>query len=162
MAKSKWDNKVPFDQEGNVLSCVRGHGTGWGQLPPPIWRDNYIFELSLAYKTGANNRLIFEDEKGHTYPMFVSELGRSLRWAQVLGDLFEARWTFRRGGQNFSLRVAPPLPCYYCGEEPHVDDFGKVIHRCSPDTFYEMYLITQWNRQMKKRAAPKKVIAVKK
>ena len=157
--KSKWDGKVPFDKGGNALSDVR---PSWRTTPPPIWKDNYIFEDSLAYKSGTNNRLIFEDEMGRTYPMFVSELGRSLRWAQVMGDIFEARWTFRRGGQNFSLRVAPPLPCCHCGKEPHVDDFGKVVHRCLPDIFYNMHL-TQWDRQMKKRAGIKKlVIKVKK
>lgn len=150
MAKSKWDGKIPFDQEGNALSDVRGHGRG--SKPPLVWKDNYVLKATLNYQNGANNRLIFEDEKGHTYPMFVSELGRTLRWAQVIGDLFDARWTFRRWGQNFSLRVAPPRPCCRCEEEPSVNKEGWIKHSCSPSFTWPRIHITHWDRLMTNNA----------
>jgi len=105
--------KVPFDGSGNLMSfpekkCWKNRETGKEECLHPVMKDNYEFNATLTYHgfdkgTRAAHRLIWIDEEGHTYPMFVSTFGKALSKIGMLGDKMTGRWTFQKRGQNFSV-----------------------------------------------------------
>jgi hypothetical protein len=114
LAKKKPDYQIPFDDDGNLMSYpsrkyVRdehGNQRTW----VPNLRDNYEFEATLTYAGFDNgirsaHRVIWEDEEGHTYPMFISRLGEALEIHGMDGNTMTGRWTFMKQGENFSVRA---------------------------------------------------------
>ncbi len=75
------------------------------------WRDNYEFESVLAIdkmQRGYSAKyLIWVDEEGHTYPMFIADLIDLLKRGVVQeGVTTPHRWTFRKRGENYGVRLA--------------------------------------------------------
>ncbi|MBU5266253.1 hypothetical protein [Virgibacillus proomii] len=97
MAKRKY--KIPF-YEGNLQSY------------PYIddeWRDNYVFEGTLEYKTYHRGRssvtIEFSDSKGNTYGMFVSDFDDLVNRKGLNGKKVHGKWTFVKKGQNYGIRL---------------------------------------------------------
>lgn len=110
---TKW--QVPYDQNGNLLKWAspqpyRAYGVDW--------RDNVPFHDKLIYQGFTRGQsaasLIWADDDGHTYPMFLSELDslltdfadfvesdRDTAVATVTGD-----WRVFKRGQNFGIGLA--------------------------------------------------------
>ncbi len=117
MAKKK-TYQIPFDDEGNLMSYpsrtyVLDRATNTRQSVGPNLRDNYEFEATLTYAGFDNgirsaHRVIWRDEEGHTYPMFISRLGEALETHGMDGNTMTGRWTFMKQGQNFSIRAVKP------------------------------------------------------
>ena len=117
MAKKK-TYQIPFDDEGNLLSyggnkSVYDHETQGYRTWVPNWRDNFEFEATLTYHGFDNgirsaHRILWEDEEGHVYPMFISRFGEALEAHGMDGNSMTGRWTFMKQGQNFSIRAVKP------------------------------------------------------
>lgn len=116
MAKKK-DYQIPFDDDGNLMSYPskkfprdeNGNVRTW----VPNMRDNYEFVATLTYDGFDNgvrsaHRVIWKDEEGHTYPMFISRLGEALETHGMDGNTMTGRWTFMKQGQNYSIRAVKP------------------------------------------------------
>lgn len=117
MATKKQDYQIPFDDEGNLMSYpsrkYQRDEDGNQRLWVPNLRDNYEFEATLTYAGFDNgirsaHRVIWQDEEGHTYPMFISRLGEALETHGMDGNTMTGRWTFMKQGQNFSIRAVKP------------------------------------------------------
>lgn len=73
------------------------------------WRDNYIFEDTLKYKTYYRGRssvtAVFEDSNGNTYGMFISDLDDLIIRRGLFGKKTFGKWTFVKKGQNYGIRM---------------------------------------------------------
>jgi hypothetical protein len=109
--------QIPFDDDGNLMSYPskkyprdeNGNVRTW----VPNMRDNYEFEATLTYAGFDNgirsaHRVIWQDEAGRTYPMFISRLGEALETHGMDGNTMTGRWTFMKQGQNYSIRAVKP------------------------------------------------------
>ncbi len=117
MAKKK-TYQIPFDDEGNLMSYPsreykRDPDTGAQRMWVPNLRDNFEFVATMTYHGFDNgirsaHRIIWKDEEGRTYPMFISRFGEALEAHGMDGSTMTGRWTFMKQGQNFSLRAVKP------------------------------------------------------
>ena len=117
MAKQQ-DYQIPFDPDGNLMSYprrtyVKDEDTGERRPVPPRMVDNYEFEATMTYHGFDNgirsaHRIIWRDEEGHTYPMFISRFGEALEAHGMQGNQMTGRWTFMKQGENYSLRAVKP------------------------------------------------------
>jgi len=115
MTKKKKDYQIPFDDQGNLLSypersCVRDLETGKTRVSDVYLRDNYVFKATMTYHDFDNgyrsaHRIIWMDEEGHTYPMFISRFGEALQIQGMYGNQMMGWWTFVKQGQNYSIRA---------------------------------------------------------
>ena len=117
MAKSKKVYQIPFDDNGSLMSYplrkyVRD-ADGNSRIWVPNLRDNYEFEATMTYHGFDNgirsaHRIIWRDDEGHTYPMFISRFGEALEAHGMQGKTMTGWWTFMKQGENFSLRAVTP------------------------------------------------------
>ena len=96
--------RVPFDKEGNVLSC---DNTRYG-FPPPVWRDNYIFEDTLKFVRFQNMKTSVHVElrslrDNREYEMFLNELERCIRLNAISNAEITGQFTFVKRGTNYSV-----------------------------------------------------------
>ncbi len=96
--------RVPFDKEGNVLS---GDNTRYG-FPPPVWRDNYIFEDTLKFVRFQNMKTSIHAElrslrDDREYRMFPSELERCIHLNAISNAEITGQFTFVKRGTNYSV-----------------------------------------------------------
>jgi hypothetical protein len=123
--KSKWDRRVPFDANGDMVSFVRD---------PAVkeWRDAEPFEAEiefLDFDYRYHNRpraLVRNKADGKIYRMAIGELGRALQGSVLPWKA----WTFGKRGQNFTLKaVDKPKPkCFRCNKADVWTD--GVCHDC--------------------------------
>ncbi len=99
--------QIPFDSSGNLLTDARNKWRGSERKTPDgvVWKENYEFDARLTYLSGASNTILWVDDFGRQYPMFLSRLGTALEKVGMQGNTMTGRWTFVRGGQNFSICV---------------------------------------------------------
>ena len=134
--------QVPFDDDGDMMPRyeerqIYNPKTKVYDKFVPNMVDNYAFEATLSlYKASSNRMWFIDDNTEKRYCMFLSELKNTLCRASVVGNNFTARWTFRRGGETYSIKVADPSPCPHCGTVPPFDDNGTVCHECSGARFW--------------------------
>ena len=117
MATKKQDYQIPFDDEGNLMSypsqLYKRDEDGNQRLWAPNFRTNYEFEATLTYDGYDNgirsaHRVIWKDEEGHTYPMFISQLAHALETHGMVGTTMPGLWTVMKQGQNFSICAVKP------------------------------------------------------
>jgi len=102
MSKSKKGAyPIPFDKDGHLLSFPYN---------PHEWRDNYVFEGTLKYRTYYRGRssatIDFEDSDGRTYEMFMSDFNDLMLAKGFNGQEVTGKWTFVKKGKNYGIKLA--------------------------------------------------------
>lgn len=110
--KKDTDYLIPFDDDGNLMSYPAKRYSRNG-IWVPTMKENYVFEATLTYAGFDNgirsaHRVIWKDSEGHTYPMFISQLGPALETHGMQGNTMTGRWTFMKQGENYSIRAVKP------------------------------------------------------
>ena len=75
------------------------------------WKQNFEFDSVLGVRNMERGRsakyLMWEDEQGREYPMFIVDLLDLLQRGIVHeGITAPFTWTFRKRGQNYGIRLA--------------------------------------------------------
>ncbi|MER7281183.1 hypothetical protein ABT369_42790 [Dactylosporangium sp. NPDC000244] len=105
--------EVPYDERGNLLFYVDerfGYSYLDGEYSVPYtMRPNDPFRATLtvdSMRTGRSAKyLIWRDEHGHHYPMFISDLTAMLPLVTVrLGEV-SGTWIVRKKGQNYGIAL---------------------------------------------------------
>lgn len=100
MAKKTGNYQIPFDKDGNLLSYPYN---------PAEWRDNYVFEETLEYRTYYRGRssatIEFNDSDGHRYEMFLSDFHNVMQAKGLDGKKVTGKWTFIKKGQNYGIKA---------------------------------------------------------
>jgi hypothetical protein len=121
----KGNYKIPFDFDGNLVEYdgarVRHptetntvqYTSGPRQVAKyvdPQYKDNYIFEATLTFKSIHRGRsaahFIVEDEHGHKYVMFMTDLLTVLENCKIDRGKVHEHWTFIKRGKNYGIQLA--------------------------------------------------------
>jgi len=96
-----WNQKVPFDAEGNVLHyAFDGHTN---------WKTNYEFNDDLiiqGYQRGQSAAyfLLQSENNGKEYPMFISDFTEMIMNSQINKGKVKGLFTFCKKGRNFGIK----------------------------------------------------------
>lgn len=105
MAKSGY--RIPFC-EGDMLA----YADYWRGTVE--WRDNEQFEATLKYVGFERGRsaahLIFEDENGHSFPMFLQQFDEIMHAGGFDGNKIYGKWVGVKRGQNYGVQLFCYLP----------------------------------------------------
>ncbi len=100
--------EVPYDEDGN-LRHYKDDGAS-----EPVMRPNRPFQAELTLTGMRSGRsakyLIWTDDDGRTYPMFVTDLMDVIREKGIApgGRTGKLWWYVRKRGTNYGLALAPP------------------------------------------------------
>jgi hypothetical protein len=90
MPTTKKGYQIPFDAHGNMLSYA-GYGV-------TTYKDPYVFTDTLTYTGYGRGRsaahFYFEDTKGHTYSMFMSDFDDMVKSKKFNGGSITGTFTF--------------------------------------------------------------------
>lgn len=74
-----------------------------------IWRDNYEFYATMEFISMERGRSAaffhLQDEDGHRYTMFMTDILDVLKRCKIEDGIAEGRWTFVKRGNNFGVRL---------------------------------------------------------
>jgi len=113
MTKPLWDEKIPFDNQGNLVSVL---DTYKGDL---IWRRRFIFEDELEVidwvKGSSSIQLILRSiNTNKNYPMFQFDVLRMLQKSVINKGRIKGLWSFKKRGTSYGL--------YFSSEVSDEDD----------------------------------------
>lgn len=101
----KGDYLIPF-YKGNLISYAPYYPHRETEID---WRENTPFEATLTYSHFERGRsaahLIFEDEHGHTYPMFLQQFDEVMAAGGFDGNHIHGEWMGCKRGQNFGIQL---------------------------------------------------------
>lgn len=105
--------QAPYDKQGNLLHFTYASPTDDNDAVD--WRDNEPFEAVLTLQGAQRGRssayLVWADEQGCEYPMFIRDLTDLLRERGVRkGGKVSARWHAVKRGLNHGVALAPARP----------------------------------------------------
>lgn len=114
MAKTKV-LRVPYDDKGNLLHYPHGnYGTrpdGTFGYIDAVWQPNELIRskiLQFEYMSRGRSAAyaVFKDPEGHTYPMFMSDLGDLLVTHIIRRGVVQSDWMVAKKGSNYGIRLA--------------------------------------------------------
>lgn len=103
-----WNKMVPYDEKGNMMSyAVEGDSPQNYYRAKGGWKPAEKFSAKLTYRGCYRGRsatvFTFEDEKGHSYPMFLSGFDMVVR-LMVKGVVAGVFVPVKRGS-NYGLEL---------------------------------------------------------
>lgn len=106
MAKAKYP--IPF-WRGNLLSYARYQPYADADPDQTEWRENKPFEATLTYTSFERGqsaaRLIFTDEHGNTYPMFLQQFDEIMLAGGFDGKKIHGMWVGVKRGENYGIQL---------------------------------------------------------
>lgn len=108
-------NRVPFDSKGNLMHYAHDEYYYEDEVwtgHDPDWRDNepFIAQMTLVDMHRGRSAAYFtwEDEQGHIYPMFMSDLVDLLKKNAVAEGktLTSTQWIVKKKGMNYGIGLA--------------------------------------------------------
>lgn len=105
-------NMVPFNGEGSMrgwASNKEGEDS-YSKIPKfdVIWRKAEPFRAKLKTERSQRGRsssvIIFKDEEGHEYQMFIKNAVEMLKQVTILNGEIEGIFDFAKRGQNFGIK----------------------------------------------------------
>lgn len=115
------DRLIPFTMDGDLHEWVRnreGVDTPLSETPTGYvadyrrkltvkWKKNFIFSARLRVagteRGRSAARFILEDDDGHRYPMFMTDMLALTERGISPGGYSEGEWTFCKRGQNYGI-----------------------------------------------------------
>lgn len=113
MPKKIGDYPVPFDKSGSLLHFTYSQpgetGGRYGDWAAE-WRENKPFTCKLTLDSMRSGRsakyVIWQDDEGHSYPMFITDLLTLLQERSVVnGVTYDNTWIVRKRGKNYGLAL---------------------------------------------------------
>jgi hypothetical protein len=103
MARTKF--RVPFNLQGSLLHhAVERYS---GSLVE--WRENVPFEATVRMNHHRRGRsatyFVWTDDKGHEYPMFMTDLLDLVANSVIDKGVVTARWVVSKYGQNYGIKL---------------------------------------------------------
>lgn len=99
----KGNYHIPF-HNGDLLSYYESYWT-----KDVEWRENTPFEATLTYSYFERGRsaahLIFTDEHGHRYPMFLQQLDEIMAVGGFDGNKIHGEWVGVKRGNNYGVQL---------------------------------------------------------
>lgn len=103
----KGDYPIPFS-EGNLLSYTNEALQRYYNTTIE-WRENTPFEATLTYSHFERGRsaahLVFEDEQGHRYPMFLQQFDEIMAAGGFYGTQIHGEWVGVKRGENYGIQL---------------------------------------------------------
>lgn len=97
--------QIIFDEAGNMRKYAPDKFNAY----TPEYRDNVVFEATLKLEKTDGATYWFSDRKGHTFPMYRSEIDRMLKTVHAENGVIRGNWVGVKTGVVYSLRYEGPV-----------------------------------------------------